>query len=137
MILDHITNGSGLLVKLSSAGHAKFLSHGDLHTLHIVAVPDGLKKRIGKTKVKQICNRFFPQVVVNSKNPRFRESLLQSRIQHLGRSQVTTEGLLYDDSSAVRATRPLQTFCNNTEQTRRNCKIMRRSLRTSEQLPQI
>src|ERR1700747_160046 len=112
MILEHIANGPRFLVKLSSASNAKFLSHSDLHTLHIVAVPDRLKKSIRKPEVKQIRHSLFAQIVVDPKNSRLRKGLMKCRIQHRGRSQVTTERFFHDDSSAVRATGLLQTLRN-------------------------
>src|ERR1700746_715641 len=124
MILEHIANGPRFLVKLSSASNANFLSHSDLYTLHIVAVPDGLKKCISKTEVKQIPHCLFAQIVVDPKNSRLRKGLMKCRIQHPGSSQVTTERLFHDDSSTVSAIRLPQTLRNNTQQACRGCKIM-------------
>src|ERR1700758_4204320 len=136
MILKHIANGSRFLVKLSSAANSKFLSHGDLHTLHIVAVPDGLKKRISEPEVKQIPHSLFAQIVVNPKNSRLWKDLMKCRIQHPGRSQVPTERFFHDDSGTVSTIRLPQTLCDNSEQARRNCEIVRGVSRISEHLPQ-
>src|SRR4029077_13196912 len=133
---EHIANGPRFLVKLSSASNANFLSHSDLHTLHIVAVPDWLKKCISKPEVKQIPHSLFAQIVVDPKNSGFRKGLMECRIQHPGRRQVTTERFFHDDSSTVRAISFLQTLRNNTEQAWRDCKIMRGASGTSEQLSQ-
>ena len=42
MILDHVTDGAGLVIKDAAALDSEILRHNDLHVLDIVAIPEGL-----------------------------------------------------------------------------------------------
>ena len=41
-----------MVIERAAALHTKIFRHGDLHALHVLAVPDWLQKGIGKTKDK-------------------------------------------------------------------------------------
>src|SRR5680860_742894 len=100
MILHDVPDCTSFLIKLAPPLYPELLRHRDLHAFDVVAVPDGLKKRIGKTKKQEILNGFFPEIVVNTKDCRLVKQAVQRSIQSLGGSQIASEGFFHDDSCA-------------------------------------
>ncbi len=66
VVLNHITDSSGHIVKCPSALDPKILRHGDLHGFDMIFVPNGFEQRVDKTKEDQIVDRSFAQIVVDS-----------------------------------------------------------------------
>src|SRR5216683_1918149 len=116
MVLHHVANGAGLVVKTSSALYAEILCHGDFHTLDVVAVPEGFDKGVGETEGQQVVYRSFAQVVVNAKNIGLIERPKQNLVQLLRRREIVPEGFLDDDARASGTIRFRQVSHNGFEQ---------------------
>ena len=68
VVLHHVADGAGLLVKLAAAFHAERLGHGDLHAVNVIAVPDGLQEAVGEAEDQQVLHRLFAQVVIDAED---------------------------------------------------------------------
>src|ERR1700734_4325468 len=97
MILDHVADCAGLIVKAAAALDAKILGHGDLHAFNIVPVPERFHERVGKTEDEHVLHGPLAQVMVDAENCRFIEVPQKNLIEMPRRFQVVPEGLLYDD----------------------------------------
>src|SRR5207244_12193228 len=102
MVLHDVADRAGLLVELYPSLNAETFGHRDLHALHIIAVPDRLKKSIGETKEEQVLDAFFAEIMVDAENILFRKHGMRGGIQGAGGSQVSTERLLKDDPGVAR-----------------------------------
>src|SRR6266851_227221 len=116
MVLHHVANGAGLVVKTSSALYAEVLSHGDFHTLDVVTVPEGFDKSVGETEGQQVVYRPFAKIVVNAKDIGFIERPKQNLVQLLRRREIVPEGFLNDDARASGTIRFRQVSDNGFEQ---------------------
>src|SRR6266542_2469613 len=125
MVLHHVANGAGLVVKTSAALHAEVLRHGDLHTLDVVAIPEGFDKGVGKAEGQQVVNRSFAKVVVNAKDIGLIERPKQNLVQLLRRREIVPEGFLDDDARASRTIRFRQVSDNGFEQNGRDRQVVR------------
>ena len=67
MILNHITQGSGLIVVATpSPFHAKVLSTSNLNMINIFFIPHWLENRVGKTKNHNILGSLLPEIMIDS-----------------------------------------------------------------------
>ncbi len=127
MVLDHIADRPGGVVKLTPPLDAELFSHRDLHTLDEIPIPDRLQKTIGKAKEQKIEDCLFTQIMVDTKDFRFRKHRMKCGIQLLGRGKVVSKGLLDNDARILDAAR----FCEGLDDTCKeigwNCEIMRRA----------
>jgi hypothetical protein len=81
VVLDHVADRPGVIVELTPSLDPELLRHRDLHTLDVIPVPDRLQKAIGEAKEQKIENRFFTEVVVDTKDSRLRKHGMKSGIQ--------------------------------------------------------
>ena len=65
VILHHISQCTGLFIIASPVFHPYRFRRRDLYMINIIAIPDGLKHGIGKTKSQYILYCFFTQVMIN------------------------------------------------------------------------
>jgi hypothetical protein len=65
VVLDHVAHDPGAIIIAGTGANAFGLCDGDLHVINIVAVPDGLKARIGKAEDQHILDRLFAQVMID------------------------------------------------------------------------
>src|SRR5713101_5857877 len=101
MVLDHVTNGSGLIVKSASPLHTELLSHGDLYALDVVAIPERLHQCVGEPEKYDVVDRLLAKIVVNAKNIGFGKSTMQDAIQLFCGSKVVAERLFDNDPRAL------------------------------------
>src|SRR5581483_6018881 len=134
MILHHVADSAGLIVKSAAPLHAEILRHGDLHAADVVANPEGFEKFVGEAEKQHVMHRAFAQVVVDAKDRLFIESAEQSLIELSRRVEVATEGLLDNNPRAAGAIGFAQLFYDGAEQHRRDGEIKRRLAR-APQLP--
>src|ERR1700680_4584549 len=73
VVLDHIADRPGGVVKLPPPLDAELFRHRDLHTLDVIPIPDRLQKTIGEAKEQKIEDCLFTEVVVDAKDSRFRK----------------------------------------------------------------
>src|SRR3954464_2833491 len=81
MILHHITQRTSLLIISTTVFNTNIFGSGNLNVINVVAVPNRFKKRIGKTKRKNILNGFFSKVMVDPVDLFFLEYLSEPDIQ--------------------------------------------------------
>src|SRR6266404_683488 len=107
MILNHIANGAGLIVKSSPALNTEVLCHGDLHALDIVAIPERLDKRVRESKDQQVVHRPLSEVMVDAKDICFVNSIKQNLVQLSCGFKIMSERFFDDDTGSSGAAR----FC--------------------------
>ncbi len=83
MILEDIPDRADFLVEAAAAPDIKLFRHRDVNALDVVAVPDGLQKRVGEAEVEQILNRLLAEKVVDPINVGLGKNGMQSLIQRL------------------------------------------------------
>ena len=94
MVLHHVTNGAGLLIKRpTTARHAHRFRHQKLDRRHVRPVPDRLKHRVAKPQSQNILDRLLAQIMVNPVGLRLREPLRQILVQLHGRLRVVAKRL--------------------------------------------
>src|SRR6266568_2385606 len=125
MVLHHVANGAGLVVKTSAALYAEVLCHSDFYALDVVAIPKSFDKSVGETEGQQVVNRSLAKIVVNAKDIGLIERPKQNLVQLLRRREIVPEGFFDDDARASGTIRFRQVFDNGLEQNWRNGKIMR------------
>src|ERR1039458_552191 len=137
MVLHHVANASSFVVKFAAALHPESLCHGDLHAVNIVAIPDGLQKRIREPEEHQIFNSLFAQIGVDAEDRRLREDRMENLIQFLSRYEVTPKRLLKNHARVPRTPRLVESLDYRGEHAGRNCDIVGRVLRLAERLEQL
>src|ERR1700735_4271933 len=104
MVLNNIADGAGLIVERAPALDTKVFSHGDLHALYIIAIPERLRECVGKTEDHHVVYRPLTQIMVDPENLAFIEMFEKNFIEVLRGCQIMTEGLLDNDPGARHAT---------------------------------
>src|SRR5438876_11300426 len=127
VVLDHIADGPGGVVKLTPPFDPEFFGHRDLHTLDVIPIPDRFQKTIGEAKEQQIEDCLFTEVMVDPKDLRFRKHRTKCGIQLLGRRKIVSKGLLDNDSRILDAVRLCERLYDACEQTGWNRQIVRRT----------
>ena len=105
MVLHHVADRSGLIVKSTAALNAEILRHRDLHALDVVAVPKRLQKSVGKAEEQHVVDRPFAEIMIDAKDVSFVEDAQQNPVQFLRGCEVVPEGLFHDDACAFVADR--------------------------------
>src|SRR5215470_12834156 len=80
MILDHVANGAGTIIEGASALYAEALGHGDLDTLHELAVPERLQKRIREPEEEHVVHRSLAKVMIDAEDRCFIEMLQENTV---------------------------------------------------------
>src|ERR1051326_3812617 len=124
VILKDIANRPDLIIKSAPSIDSKIFCQGNLHAVDVVPVPYRLQEGVGKAEAKQVLHRFLTEVMVNAKDGWLRENRVQYAVQFLRRCQVSTKGLLDDDSSPLGTTRSPQRFHDCAKEVRRNGKVV-------------
>ncbi|CWQ76669.1 Uncharacterised protein [Neisseria meningitidis] len=101
MVLHHIAQRAGNVVKLAALFHAQLLGDGQLHAFDVFIVPQRLEHYIGKTQRKQVLQAFFAKVVVDAVNLPFFEITRNIGIDLLGRSQIRTQRFFQNHTHVV------------------------------------
>ena len=136
MVLHDVSDRADLFVEASATLDAERLSHRHLDASNVLAVPDRLEKRIGKTEIQEVLNRFLAQEMVDAVDRRFVKIARQHLIQRLGAGQVAAERLLDDDPRPARAARNAQLLDHHREQHRRYGQVVDRPLGRAQLAPQ-
>src|ERR1700681_35991 len=105
VVLDHVTDSPGVIVEITPPLDPELFCHGDLDTLNVMPVPDRLQEAVGEAKEQQIEDSLFTEVVVDTKDSRFRKHGMKSGIQLLRRGQIVPKGLLDNNSRIFHADR--------------------------------
>src|ERR1700730_18090790 len=137
MVLHHIANRASFFVEFASPRDAKRFRHGDLHTLHVVAVPDGLEEGIRKTEEKQILDFFLAEIMIDAKNGRFGKDGVQGGVEFLSRCEIPAKGLFEGHAGVPGASGGAQAFDNGREETGRYGQVMSGKLRLAQDLAKL
>src|SRR6266700_8015719 len=132
MVLHHVANGAGLVVKPSAALYAAVLCHSDFYALDVVAIPKSFDKSVGETEGQQVVNRSLAKIVVNAKDIGLIERPKQNLVQLLRRREIVPEGFFDDDARASRTIRFRQVSHNGFEQNWGDRQIVRWAPRSIE-----
>ncbi len=135
MILHDIADGAGFLIELTAAVHAHLLGHRDLHAGDVIAIPDGLEERVGKAEIQQTLHRLLAEVVIDPKDARLGKALEQDLVERFRGLQVPPEGLL-DHHPHPRGHRVTEVLDDHRKNTRRNRKVIQRTLSVAQRLAQ-
>ena len=73
MVLQHIANSTGLLIKRPAPFDADRLCGRNLNVVDVVPIPDRLKDPITKTEDENILNSLLAKIVIDAKDRGFRE----------------------------------------------------------------
>ena len=102
MILDHVTDGSCLIVEGAAALYAKVLRHRDLYAFDVIAIPERFQEGVREAKGDHVVDRAFGEVVIDAEDGAFRKSVEQNAIQFASRGEIVSEGLLDDHAGSLR-----------------------------------
>src|SRR5262249_5301611 len=61
---------SYFFAEVAPPAYTEALCHGDLHALHVIAVPDRLQEGVGKAKVEHVLYGLFAQIVIDPEDRR-------------------------------------------------------------------
>src|ERR1700760_3000392 len=128
MILQHIANRPGFVIEGATALYTEALRHGDLHTFHVVAVPDRFKEGVVEPEEDQVLDCVLAKVVIDAEDSLLVENLAYDRVQRHRRFQVMSKRLLDDDTRTVGAAGLLQLLQHLAEEAWRYRKIVQRML---------
>ena len=98
MVLHHIPQSTRVIIKRAALFNTDAFGHGDLHIGNRLATPKRLKKSIAKPQCKQILNRRFTQVMVNSENLIFSEDAVDGVVDGTVGGQVVAQRLFKHDA---------------------------------------
>ena len=96
MILHHVPDRSGLLIEKAAPLNSEILRHRDLNAVHVIAVPDGFEKGVGKPEQKQVLHRLFAQVMVDPVNVVFFKDRVNGLVERLRGGQIASERFFND-----------------------------------------
>src|SRR6185437_1923170 len=136
VILDHVADRTGLLVEAAAPGDADLLGHGDLHARDVIAVPDRLEERVPEAEVEDVLYRLLAELVVDAKDRRLVEYLVQRVVERERRGEIAPEGLLDHDAGALRRARLAELRHDDREHARRDCEIVQGPCSIPETLAQ-
>jgi hypothetical protein len=92
MVLHHVAQAAGALVKHTPPLNAKGLGQRDLHAGDMVAVPDRLQKGVGEAKIKNVHDRFLAEEAIDAENGVFGKRLARDAIQLARRGRSRPNG---------------------------------------------
>ncbi len=93
MILHHVAQRACLLVERPAPFHAQRFSHGNLHVINVIPVPDWLEDSVGKAEHQNVLHRLFAQVVIDAEDLVFLEDRVDLAVQLARRLQVVAKRL--------------------------------------------
>src|ERR1700723_3858805 len=107
--------------------YAHFFGGSYGHVIHITAVPNRLKQRIGKTECQDILHRLFAEAMVNAEDLGFVKSTGERLVQCHRAFQVIPYGFLHYDSRLIAVLREAsltEEFRNHPEQRWRSSHVV-------------
>ena len=132
MILNHVAQAACGLVKRTALSNSEALRERDLDAGHIVAIPDGLKKRVGKTEIENVHDRFLAQKVIDAEDRVFRKNRMCNLVQFLCRGKIAAKWLFDNHPCMLRQVRCAESPDHRFEERGRNRQVIRRSPRLAQ-----
>ncbi len=97
----HVAQRPGMIVIGRAMLHPHGFRHGDLHVVHVAAVPDRLENPIGEPEYHQVLHRFLAQVMIDAEHLRFVQATGKRGIEFAGRRQIMSKRLFDDHAPPV------------------------------------
>lgn len=101
MVLDHVPQGTGVVIVAAPGFNAQPFSQGNLDIFNRVGVPNPLKQGVAKTQGQDILHHFLTQVVVDPEDLVFSKRIADLLVQDFRAGQVSPEWLF--NHQAVKA----------------------------------
>ena len=96
---------AGLLVVGAAALHADGFRAGDLHVIHVAAIPQRLEDAVAEAEGQDVLDGFLAQVMIDAVDLGFVEDFVQAVAEFARTGEVVSEGLL-DDQAPPAASLP-------------------------------
>ena len=80
MVLDYVADSARLIIESTASLDAEAFGHGDLHTLDMIAIPEGFQQRIREAKEEHVVHRPLSQVMVDTEDGLLVEGAEQSAV---------------------------------------------------------
>ena len=93
VILDHVAQRAGFLVIRAAALHADGFRRGDLHVVHVAAVPQRLEDAVAEAEGQDVLHGLLAEVVIDAVDLGFVEALCSSLLSVLRAVQIVPERL--------------------------------------------
>jgi hypothetical protein len=106
VVLDHVPEGSGLLVETAPGPDSGLFGDGYLHVHHVLAVPERLEDAVGEAQSQDVLDGLLPEVVVDAVDLVLVEDGGDERVELVRGILVTAERLLEDRPGPSRFARP-------------------------------
>ena len=124
MIRHHVSQGACRFIEAAAMLHPHGLRRGDLHMVHVIAVPQGFDDVVRKAEDHYVLRGLFAEIVIDAIDLLFRQNLLQFLVELLRRFQVVAERLFDDHPRPVavfffRQFASAEHFCDRREKSRR------------------
>ena len=88
VVLEHVAHHARFLVVPAPMLHAHALRRGDLHVVHVLAVPHRLEDRIGEPEDQEVLDRLLAQVVIDPVHLVLGEGAADAGVQRAGALQA-------------------------------------------------
>src|SRR6185295_7523472 len=122
------------VVEVAAVLDSEALGHRDLHALEVVAAPERLQHRVGETQVEDLVRAHLSEEVIDAKQLRLVDVLVELVRKLPRRRAVVTERLLDDDASVLGQSRLRQALDDCAEEERRDLEVEDRALGTVDRL---
>ena len=96
--LNHVAKCAGGFVKAAAALDAEGFRGGDLHVVHVVAVPQRLENAVAEAQDQQVLDGIFAEIVVDAVDLLLFEDVEDDLVQFFGGGKVAAKGLFDDDA---------------------------------------
>ncbi len=97
--LDHVAEGAGGFVKAAATFDAKRFSGGDLHVVHVIAVPKWFENAVAEAEDQEILYRVFAEIVVDAIDLMLFENVVDDLVELVSRGEVAAERFFDDDAN--------------------------------------
>jgi hypothetical protein len=99
--LDHVSQGTGVVVVAPAVFDADGLGHRDLHVVDVAPVPERLEEGVGEAQGQDVLHRLLAQIVVDAVDLRFHQQAGEGTVQGDGGRQIPAERLLENHAAAM------------------------------------
>src|ERR1700722_8358505 len=101
MVLQHIANSTGFLIKRPSPFDTNRLSSRDLDMVNVVAIPDRLKDAVAEAEDENILNGLLTEIVIDTKDLIFGQHIVNLVVELASRLKISAKRLLDDHTHPV------------------------------------
>ena len=124
MVLHHVAQRADVVIEIDAVANTEVFGDCNLHMINIAAAPQRLKQGIAEAQCQEILDGFLAEVVINSENLVFGETLADLVINRPRRFVIAADRLLEHNShlSIDQAIR-FQTRGDRAKQAGRRCEV--------------